>query len=86
MSLKSLKGKASRLKERLRSFLGTVRVRRRLADFLFEASVLVSVLGVLEMVVANFNAPVKLTIRQFSEVLGISLGTGVMFFSIGCTI
>lgn len=66
--------------------MGSERVLKRLADFFCEASVLVSVLGVLEMVVANFNAPVKLTTWQFFEVLGISFGTGVVFFLIGCTI
>ncbi len=65
MFLNDLNGKFHRRKEQLRGFLGSERVLKRLADFFCEASVLVSVLGVLEMVVANFNAPVKLTRSQF---------------------
>jgi hypothetical protein len=86
MSLKSLKGKASRLKERLRSFLRREAVLRRSADFFCEASVLAFVLGILEMVVANFNAAQKMTVRQFCAVFAVSSVAGAAFFIIGCTI
>jgi hypothetical protein len=79
-------GKFSRFKEQSRSFLRREAVLRRLADFFCEASVLAFVLGILEMVVANFNAPQKMTVRQFCAVFAVSSAAGATFFIIGCTI